>query len=325
MVQHDAPIPALSIENMPLPDFSAALGRSFREYGFAILSDHGIPQILMAQAWDLTARFFALPEAVKRRYLVSGGAGQRGYTPFGKEIAKNAQAHDLKEFWHVGRTFGHDAALARTMPANIWPDAELPEFRACFTRLFEAFDALGARLLQAIALDLGLEANWFAAPTAGGNSILRLLHYPPIARDAPAPSGAVRAGAHEDINLITLLLGAEEAGLQLLDRAGQWRDIRPPVGALVVNIGDMLQRLTNHVLPSTTHRVVNPPAERQQLSRYSMPFFLHLRPDFLIDALPGCVSAAHPRRYEAITADDYLKERLREIGLIKDESQSAEA
>ena len=315
MIENNAPIPVLSIERLPAERFAAALGRSFRDYGFAIVSDHGIAPDLVVQGWELTARFFALPEAEKRRYLVEGGGGQRGYTPFGREIARNAKAHDLKEFWHVGREAGDGFPLPDGMPANIWPDDALPGFRACFTTLFDRFDRLGARLLRAIALDLALDPDWFVEPTRQGNSILRLLHYPPVGEGAPAEEGAVRAGAHEDINLITLLLGAEEAGLQLLDRAGRWRDIRPPEGALVVNIGDMLQRLTNHVLPSTIHRVVNPSPERQRLSRYSMPFFLHLHSDFMIEALPGCVTAANPRRYAPIRADAYLHERLREIGL----------
>ena len=309
-----APIPVLSIRQLSPSDFAPALGRSFRDHGFAIIADHGIDRDLLTRAWDLTARFFALPDECKQRYHIEGGAGQRGYTPFGREIAKGAIAHDLKEFWHIGREAEPDGPLPSGMPANIWPE-ELPEFRSCFTRLFEEFDHLGARLLSAVATDLGLEPDWFSSPTHQGNSILRLLHYPPMSCDMTAEPGAVRAGAHEDINLITLLLGAEEAGLQLLDKAGRWVDINPPEGALVVNIGDMLQRLTNHLLPSTTHRVVNPSRERQATSRYSMPFFLHLRPDFSIDALPGCVSADNPRRDPPITADDYLKQRLREIGL----------
>ena len=312
MVTTDAPIPILSLSGMADDAFAATLGRSFRDFGFAIVSGHGIPDSLVEQAWALSKLLFALPDVAKLRFHVEGGAGQRGYTPFGHEIAKGARTRDLKEFWHVGRQIPADETSPSAMPPNVWPE-ELPGFRSCFTRLFSAFEQVGARLLRAIAIDLGLPANWFEDPTRHGNSILRLLHYPPIP-DEGEP-GAVRAGAHEDINLITLLLGAEEAGLQLLGRDGRWHDIRPPHGALVVNIGDMLQRLTNHVLPSTTHRVVNPPVERSGVSRYSMPFFLHLRPDFIIDALPGCVSADNPVRYAPISAEDYLRERLREIGL----------
>lgn len=315
MSMTSASIPTLSIRELPFSKFAAALGRSFRDHGFAIVADHGIDSSLLGEAWSLSKGFFDLPEAVKLHYYRHSGAGQRGYTPFGREVAKGASVHDLKEFWHIGREPGPGKPLPASMPPNIWP-VELPNFRSCFTLLFAEFDRLGARLLDAIALDLGLESGWFAAPTDQGNSILRLLHYPPVEGSEAAMAGAVRAGAHEDINLITLLLGAEEAGLQLLDRAGRWQDISPPEGALVVNIGDMLQRLTNHVLPSTTHRVINPSEDRRTVSRYSMPFFLHLRPDFLIDALPGCVSGSNPRRYAPITAEDYLKERLREIGLL---------
>jgi isopenicillin N synthase-like dioxygenase len=198
------------------------------------------------------------------------------------------------------------------MPPNLWPDR--PDgFRETFTALFAALDTVGAILLARIATWLGLDADWFAPAIDEGNSVLRLLHYPPV---PDAQGGAIRAGAHEDINLITLLLGAEEAGLELLTREGRWIPASPPPGALVVNIGDMLQRLTNHVLPSTTHRVRNPDGARAGHSRYSMPFFLHLRSEFRISSLPGCVSAQNPDRYPAaITADEYLHERLREIGL----------
>ncbi len=200
------------------------------------------------------------------------------------------------------------------MAPNIWPTR--PEgFRDTFVELFSAFDTAGDKLLSAIALHLGLDANWFDPAVRDGNSVLRLLHYPPI----PVDAEGVRAGAHEDINLITLLLGAEEAGLELLDRqSGRWLAIKPPEGAMVVNVGDMLQRLTNHVLPSTTHRVINPPPERRGHSRYSMPFFLHPAPDFLIQTLPQTITAENPNRYpEPITAQDYLMQRLVEIGLIK--------
>ncbi|MBR0553251.1 isopenicillin N synthase family dioxygenase [Stakelama marina] len=293
--------------------FAAALGGSFERFGFAMVSDHGIDEALIDRAWKTTERFFALPEEEKRRYHVEGGGGARGYTPFKTEIAKGAEHVDLKEFWHVGRELPEGHKYEPDMPANIWPDR--PEgFRETFTELFAAFDTAGDRLLSAIARHLGLEPDWFDPAVKDGNSVMRLLHYPPIEEDAPN----VRAGAHEDINLITLLLGAEEAGLELLDKDGRWLPVKPPQGAMVVNVGDMLQRLTNHVLPSTTHRVVNPPAERRGHSRYSMPFFLHPAPDFLIETLPGCVSEENPNRYpEPITAQQYLHQRLVEIGLIK--------
>ncbi|MDE8652047.1 isopenicillin N synthase family dioxygenase [Novosphingobium album (ex Liu et al. 2023)] len=288
------------------------IGESFRRFGFAMVRDHGIDADLVARAWAQTRAFFDLPEAEKRGYFLPGLAGARGYTPFRTEIAKGASVHDLKEFWHVGRDLPPGHPLAGSMPPNIWP-ARPEGFRETFTRLYAEFDRVGAELLSAIAIDLGLAPDWFDPTIADGNSVLRLLHYPPV---TSAEDGAIRAGAHEDINLITLLLGAEEAGLELLGKHGEWLSIAPPEGALVINIGDMLQRLTNHVLPSTTHRVRNPSGERAQHSRYSMPFFVHLRSDFVFHTLPQCIDATHPDRYpEPITADDYLQERLREIGL----------
>lgn len=306
-------LPVLSLQSAP-DQLSRDLGDSFRGFGFAMVRDHGLDPALVARGWELTRALFALPEAEKRRYHLAGAAGARGYTPFRTEIAKGAKAHDLKEFWHVGRELpvGHPL-LTASMPANVWP-AQPEGFEQTFTTLFAEFERVGALILSRIAVSLGLDAQWFAPAIADGNSVLRLLHYPPV---ADTPDGAIRAGAHEDINLITLLLGAEEAGLELLTRDGRWIDVSPPEGALVVNIGDMLQRLTNHVLPSTTHRVRNPGGERSAHSRYSMPFFLHLRSDFPIATLPGCITAENPDRYPvAITADDYLQERLREIGLI---------
>ena len=306
-----ASLPVLSLNADPAR-FSREIGESFRAFGFALVKDHGLDPALLERAWRLTAAFFALPEAEKRAYFQPGLAGARGYTPFATEIAKGAAVHDLKEFWHVGRDLPPGHPLSASMPPNIWP-AHPEGFRETFTALFAAFDRVGALILSRIAADLGLADDWFEPAIADGNSVLRLLHYPPLTN---AESGAIRAGAHEDINLITLLLGAEEAGLELLDRNGEWIPVAPPEGALVVNIGDMLQRLTNHVLPSTTHRVRNPEGARAHASRYSMPFFLHLRSDFPIATLPGCVSPANPDRYpQAITADDYLQERLREIGL----------
>ncbi|MFC3579404.1 isopenicillin N synthase family dioxygenase [Sphingomonas hylomeconis] len=310
-----AQVPALSLQDEAADPaaFAAALGGSFERFGFAVVADHGIPDELIERAWAETKALFDLPDDEKRSYYTPAGGGQRGYTPFKTEIAKGASAVDLKEFWHVGRDLPAGHKFSDVMPPNIWPTR--PEgFRPVFEELFAAFDKAGDRLLSAIARHLGLDPHWFDPAVKDGNSILRLLHYPPI----PADAEGVRAGAHEDINLITLLLGAEEAGLELLGSDGQWLAIKPPAGAMVVNVGDMLQRLTNHVLPSTTHRVVNPPPERRGHSRYSMPFFLHPAPDFLIETLPQTISAANPNRYPApITAHDYLHERLVEIGLVK--------
>lgn len=291
--------------------FSQDMGESYARFGFAVIADHGLDEALLARAMAAVKAFFALPEAVKRAYFIPGGAGQRGYTPFGIEAAKGAAAVDLKEFWHVGRDLAQGHPYRAVMPDNIWPQ-EIEDFQPAVYALFEALDALGGKLLAAIARFLDLPTDFFVGPVKDGNSILRLLHYPPM---PPNPEG-VRAGAHEDINVITLLLGAEEAGLQLLDRDGRWLDINPPPGALCCNIGDMLQRLTNHRLPSTTHRVVNPAPERAHLPRYSIPYFLHFAPDYRIETLPACITPEAPNRYPTpITAQDYLLERLREIKL----------
>lgn len=304
------PVISLSADRAALP---GVLADSFGRFGFAMVTDHAIDPALIAQAWDLTAQLFALPDEEKRRWHRPGMGGARGYTPFGTEIAKGATRHDLKEFWHVGRDLPAGHPLSATMPPNIWPD-QPSGFARTFTALYAEFDRVGAQILSCLALALALPPGWFDPAIDTGNSVLRLLHYPPI---TDAPDGSIRAGAHEDINLITLLLGAEQAGLELLTRDGQWVAVTPPPGALVVNIGDMLQRLTNHALPSTTHRVRNPVGECAAISRYSMPFFLHLRSDFVIRTLTGCVDDTDPDRYpDPITADDYLQQRLREIGLI---------
>jgi isopenicillin N synthase-like dioxygenase len=291
--------------------FVAELGAAYREWGFAGIRGHGIPQDVIDGAYDVFVRFFALPEDVKKRYHIPGGGGARGYTAFGVETAKGAQYSDLKEFWHVGRD-ARDEKYADVMPANVWP-TEIPGLRERALALYDALDGLGSRMLSALALHLGLDEHYFADKTDNGNSILRPIHYPPITTpDIPN----VRAGAHEDINLITLLVGASAEGLQVLSRKGEWVPYTADADTIVVNIGDMLQRLTNHVLPSTTHRVVNPPGEKARQPRYSTPFFLHPNPDFLIDVLPNCVSADNPSRYpEPITAQGYLEERLREIKL----------
>jgi isopenicillin N synthase-like dioxygenase len=293
-------------------DFADRLGKSFHRYGFAVVSDHGLPGDLLADFLDSYKEFFALTEKEKRAYHVPGGGGQRGYTPFGIETAKGHTHHDLKEFWHVGRPLPQGHAFGKYMPDNIWP-AELPALKDLSLRMYEAFDQFGAKLLEAIAVYLQQPRDFFAERVNFGNSILRVLHYPPVTGDVPN----IRAGAHEDINVITLLLGAEEAGLQILDRDGSWLPITPPPGCIVINIGDMLQRLSNHMLPSTSHRVVNPSPERARFARYSMPYFLHFNPDVVIRTLPEMVTAENPNRYpEAITANDYLQQRLREIKLI---------
>jgi len=310
----DDHIASVSLEDADSdPDgFAQKLGKSFEEYGFAIIADHGIPDELIHRAEDKAKAFFALPEDVKRKYLIPGGGGARGYTPFGIETAKGQQAHDLKEFWHVGRDLPEGHRFRDHMPDNLWP-SEVPDFKSTFTQLFATFDAAGLKVLRAIARYLKIDEDYFEDAVEQGNSVLRALHYPPQAE----PTGEhIRAGAHEDINAITLLLGAEEAGLELLTRDGRWIPVSPKPGELVINIGDMLQRLTNGKLRSTTHRVVNPTPDRASKARYSMPFFLHFRSDFLIEALPETVPAGQQPKWLPVTANDYLQERLREIKLV---------
>ena len=307
-------LPVLSLAD-DKASFSQEIGDSFKTFGFALVKDHGIDASLIARAWELTEQFFALPEAEKRSYFDPAISGARGYTPFGTEIAKGAKVSDLKEFWHVGRDLPEGSPLAdASMPPNVWP-VQPAGFREVFEELYAQFDATGATILNRIAVYLGLDEHWFDPAIEDGNSVMRLLHYPPL---DGIEGEAIRAGAHGDINLITLLLGAEEAGLELLTKDGTWLDASPPEGAMVINVGDMLERLTNHVLPSTIHRVRNPDAARARYSRYSMPFFLHLRSDFPIKTLPQCVTPQNPDRYpEPILADHFLQQRLIEIGLKK--------
>jgi isopenicillin N synthase-like dioxygenase len=292
--------------------FAQKLGKSFEEYGFAIIADHLISDDLIHRAEEKAKAFFALPEEVKRKYLIPGGGGARGYTPFGIETAKGQKAHDLKEFWHVGRDLPPGHRFRDHMPDNLWP-AEVPSFKDTFLELFATFDRTGLKVLKAIARYLKIDEDYFEDAVRDGNSVLRALHYPPQTK----PTGEhIRAGAHEDINAITLLLGAQEAGLELLTRDGRWIPVSPKPGELVINIGDMLQRLTNGKLRSTTHRVVNPTPDRASKARYSMPFFLHFRSDFLIAALPETVPAGEEPKWPPITANDYLQQRLREIRLV---------
>ncbi|HTA64330.1 MAG TPA: 2-oxoglutarate and iron-dependent oxygenase domain-containing protein [Xanthomonadaceae bacterium] len=316
---NDNTIPTLDIRRYDndRDAFVSDLGAAYREWGFAGIRGHGIAQSLIDDAYDAFARFFALPLDVKMRYHVAGGGGARGYTPFGIETAKDAQYPDLKEFWHVGRELpaqltGNPKPSDKLF-SNLWP-AGISGFREHSLALYEALDALGVRVLSALALHIGLPADWFADKVDHGNSILRSIHYPPIV-SPEIPN--VRAGAHEDINLITLLVGASAAGLEVKSRRGDWVPFTSEGDTIVVNIGDMLQRLSNHLYPSTTHRVVNPPGEAARKPRYSVPYFLHPNPEFLIRTLPQCVDADHPDRYPVpITAHDYLMERLREIKLV---------
>jgi isopenicillin N synthase-like dioxygenase len=306
-------IASVSLKEADLdPDaFAQKLGRSFEEYGFAIIADHGVPEDLIHRAEKKSKEFFALPDETKRKYLIEGQGGARGYTPFGIETAKGHKAHDLKEFWHVGRDLPEGHKFRAHMPDNLWP-SEVPGFRNTFEELYATFDRTGLKVLSAIARYLGLGENYFVDTVHEGNSVLRLLHYPPQSE----PTGEhIRAGAHEDINTITLLLGAEEAGLELLTKDGRWIPVSPKPGELVINIGDMLQRLTNGRLRSTSHRVVNPTPDRASKARYSMPFFLHFRSDFMIEALPGTVPPGEEPKWAPITADGYLQERLKEIKL----------
>jgi len=310
----NVPVLSLSAYDGRRGEFTDALGQAWRETGFVGIQDHGIDQDIIERAYEAFRAFFALPAEVKQRYHQAGRGGARGYTGFGVEQAKDHDVPDLKEFWHVGREL--DAAenpSPEILTPNLWPD-EVPNFRAASLELYTALDDLGSRILSALALDIGLAHDWFADKTNVGNSILRPIHYPPIGR---IEAGAVRAAQHEDINLITLLIGSKEQGLEILSRDGQWVPVSTLPGSIVVNVGDMLQRLTNHIYPSTTHRVVNPPGESARQARYSIPFFLHPNPDFLIETLPECIGKDRPNRYpEPITSHGYLMERLREINLI---------
>ena len=310
-----AMVPVLSLHdfNVDSDGFVRDLGKAWREFGFVGIRDHGIDADLIDRVYRAARAFFSLPEPCKQQYHRPGTGGARGYTGFGIEQARDHDVPDLKEFWHVGREMGSDNPNPGILKPNLWP-AEVESFQSTVLELYRSLDQLGREILMAAALDIGLERDWFENSVDHGNSILRLIHYPPL--DQPRP-GAVRAARHEDINLITLLLGSDEQGLEILTRDGRWIPVGTDRETVVVNVGDMLQRLTNHVYPSTTHRVVNPPGEAANRSRYSIPFFLHPNPDFLIKTLPECTGPDHPDRYpEPITANDYLLERLREIGLL---------
>lgn len=294
--------------------FSNAIGTAFTETGFVTIANHGLDENLINSLYDVVQRFFALPDTVKNKYEIPGLAGQRGYTSKGKEKAKDAKAPDLKEFWQRGQTVAGGSANENHYPENISVE-ELPEFDTITAEVYRRLENTGRALLKAIAVYLALDEDYFESRVVEGNSILRAIHYFPIEDPATLPDDAVRAGAHEDINLITLLIGASADGLEVLTREGEWFPVKAQGKDIVVNVGDMLQRLTNNKLKSTTHRVVNPPKEQLKTSRYSVPFFLHPKVDVSLRSLENCVSEQQPKMYADMTAGEYLDERLREIGL----------
>lgn len=294
-------------------DFVEKLGRAYEEVGFVAVQHHGIPADLIASLYDMVQAFFAQPLEMKKRYEIPGLAGQRGYTSFGKEHAKGSEAPDLKEFYQHGQTVTDHDPVKAEYPDNVYIN-EIPGFTDALNQAYRAFEQSGKALLQAIALYLGLPEHYFDEQIHNGNSILRAIHYPPITQE---PASAIRAEQHEDINLITLLVGASADGLEILTKQNEWVAVTSLPDQIVVNVGDMLQRLTNNRLKSTTHRVVNPPREKWHTSRYSIPFFLHPKSQMSLACLECCVDASHPKAYPDCTAGEYLDERLREIGLKK--------
>ena len=302
----------LSGEPVKKSEFVQKLGRAYEEVGFVAVKNHGVPDELIEDLYKYVQEFFSLPLEHKKTYEIPELAGQRGYTSFGKEHAKGSDAPDLKEFFQYGQ-IPRDNFKEEDYPANVQV-GEVAVFNKTFDNAYRAFEKSGKALLQAIALYLGLDENYFDGFVHNGNSILRAIHYPPITHE---PASAIRAEQHEDINLITLLVGASADGLEILTKQGEWVAVTSLPEQIVVNVGDMLQRFTNNKLMSTTHRVVNPKRELWHTSRFSIPFFLHPRSSMSLHCLDTCVDEAHPIAYEDATAGEYLDERLREIGLKK--------
>ncbi len=306
-------IPTLDIQSLkanPL-QFGKALGQAWTETGFVAVTNHGISEDTIGKCLLAARGFFSLPSETKQRYHIKNGGGQRGYTPFGIETAKDAETPDLKEFWHVGREFSATQINNNRALANIWP-TDNESFKSDCLCFFESMDLLGRQLLKAVAIYLQQSPDFFEPRVAKGNSILRLLHYPPC----EAVGSGTRAAAHEDINVITLLVGADQVGLEILRRDGTWIPVQTDSGSIVCNVGDMLERLTNNLLPSTTHRVSRPTGEAAKVSRYSIPYFLHFAPEVVIETLPECITPDNPNRYQSpITAQAFLEQRLADIGL----------
>lgn len=293
--------------------FVNQLGKAYEEVGFVAVKNHGVPDELITKLYEYVQNFFALPLEQKLKYEVPGLAGQRGYTSFGREHAKGSEAADLKEFFQYGQTVEEEDPIKSEYPDNVRVK-EISGFDETLFSAYRYFEKSANSLLEAIAQYLNLPLDYFHPHIKNGNSILRCIHYPPIAQE---PKSAIRAEQHEDINLITLLVGASADGLQILTKQNEWVGVTSLPEQIVVNVGDMLQRLTNNKLRSTTHRVVNPPREHWHTSRFSMPFFMHPRSEMSLACLESCINTEHPKAYPDATAGEYLDERLREIGLKK--------
>ena len=301
----------LSVDDNKRTEFIQNIGKAYEDIGFVALKGHFLDQDLVDELYTQVREFFSLPYETKAKYEVQGLAGQRGYTSFGKEHAKGRTAGDLKEFFHFGQY--EPPANSEEYPENVFVD-ESPAFNAVGQKTFAALEKTGCFVLRALALHLGLDEHYFDPFIKGGNSILRAIHYPPITEE---PKKAERAAAHGDINLITLLMGAQGRGLQVQNHQGVWIDAIAEEDELVINVGDMLSRHTNNKLKSTIHRVVNPPKSAWHSSRYSIPFFMHPVSDMKLDVLPHCIDKSQPKRFEDITAGEFLEERLRDLGLRK--------
>lgn len=293
--------------------FVEKLGKAYEEVGFVAVKNHGVPDALISHIYEYVQEFFSLPVEQKLKYEIAGLAGQRGYTSFGREHAKGSNAPDLKEFFQYGQNVEDGDSIKSEYPDNVQV-SEVKGFNETLYQAYKSFQKSGTAMLQAIALYLGLEEHFFDNYVHNGNSILRCIHYPPITLE---PKSAIRAEQHEDINLITLLVGASADGLEILTKQNDWVGVTSLPEQIVVNVGDMLQRLTNNKLRSTTHRVVNPKREHWHTSRFSMPFFLHPKSNMSLACLESCIDEQHPKAYTNVTAGEYLDERLREIGLKK--------
>ena len=292
--------------------FAKKLGNNFQNSGFCGLLDHTIEENLIEEVVGISKEFFDLPAETKMRYFEPNFGGARGYTPLKIETPKGGFNADIKEFWQTGRPLPKGHRFEKWMPPNNWV-SEIPYFEEKMSELFSQFDQLGKTLLQAVALFLDLEKNYFEEIVSEGNNVMRSIHYPPIIQDEVGE----RSGAHEDINLITLLVGGHQPGLQIYSNEGKWQSADQERGTIICNIGDMLQRFTNHKLVSTTHRVVNPINRVGNKSRFSIPYFVHPNPDWFIETLDSCCTEDNPNRYEeGILSEDYLQERLKEIKLI---------